>query len=363
MNNYNRILVEQTGGWIGDMILLTPALRAIKTAFPSTHISMLVRPLVAELMRRNPYVNEVIVYDKRGKQSGILQFWRLAQNLKRLNFDLAVILHPNSTRSAFLAYLARIPERIGGSKEGGLFLTRKTEFKPDIHEVERYLNVIRLIGIEPSDTSLEFWMGERDRTYASSLLEELGVSDKTSLVGINPFTTWRSKSWDLEKFANLINHISDELQLQAIVTGPKDGVEAGMKLEKLTKVPFFNAIGKTDIFQLGALIEKCSLYISPDSAPMHLAAAVKTHTIALFGSTSPIRHAPYGKNHISLEKELNCRPCYKPTCNIGYLCMKRIEVIEVIKAIQELLLIGGTDGSSSDLIFPSPSEGEGRGEG
>jgi ADP-heptose:LPS heptosyltransferase len=237
--------------------------------------------------------------------------------------------------------LARIPERIGGSKEGGFFLRRKTKLESNIHEVERYLNVIRLLGIEPSDISLEFWINDEDRAYVNALLRELGVSEKTPLVGINPFTTWRSKSWDLEKFANLIGHISDELQLQMIVTGPKDGVDAGMKLEKLTKVRFFNAIGRTDIFQLGALIEKCWLYISPDSAPMHIAAAVKTPTIALFGATSPLRHAPYGKDHIVIEKELSCRPCYKPACNIGYLCMKRIEVIEVIKAIQELLPLSG----------------------
>lgn len=335
MKSYGQILVEQTGGWIGDMILLTPALRAIKTAYPNSHLAMLVRPLVGELMRRNPYVNKVIVYDKRGEQSGFIQLYRFAKSLRGYSFELAIILHPNSTRSALLAYLAKIPERIGGSKERGFFLTKKAKYDPNIHEVERYLNVIRLLdlNIETSNLSLEFWLEDEDRAYISSILQQLGVSDKMPLIGINPFTTWRSKAWELEKFATLINHIVNELQLQAIVTGPKEGIEVGKSLERLTKAPFFNAIGKTDLFQLGALIERCSIYISPDSAPMHIAAAVKTPTIALFGPTSPLRHAPYGKNHINVEKELSCRPCYKPTCHIGYLCMKKIEVNDLINAL------------------------------
>ena len=126
----------QTGGWIGDMVLLTPALRALRRKLPEARISMLVRPLVQDLMERNPYLDEVIVYDKRGTQKGIRGLRRMAKELKSRNFDAAVILHPTSVRSAFLASKARIPERVGTNLRGReLFLIEK---------------IIRLVRFMPS---------------------------------------------------------------------------------------------------------------------------------------------------------------------------------------------------------------------
>ena len=185
------ILVMNTGGWIGDMILLTPALRALRMAYPESHIEMLINPLVRELMERNPYLDEIIVYDKRGAQKGIRQMRSMADKLRAKQFDTAAILHPNSVRSAVLAFMAGIPERIGANQRGrGFFLTTKVKRWGNIHEIQRYLDAVSPIADTSHDAKLEFWgISKDDESFAEHTL-----ADCTSpIIGINPCTTWPSK--------------------------------------------------------------------------------------------------------------------------------------------------------------------------
>ena len=339
MKKYERILVTQTGGWIGDMILLTPTLRALKHAYESSHITMLVRPLVQKLMVDNPYLDELMVYDKRGEDRGLLKLLHLSQRLRKSRFDLAVILHPNSVRSALIPCLAKIPERIGTRINGrGLFLTNSVNDRNDIHEVERYLHVLELIGISNPDPNLEFWHTMEDRRAVARILAESGISDSDILVGVNPGTTWETKRWELERFAQVIDALLRKYKARVVLTGSPAEKPLGDRLQELTSKEFVNLIGKTDLLQLGALIERMSFYITCDSGPMHIAAAVNTPTIALFGPTSPIRHAPYGAGHVVIQKQMECSPCYERTCRRNHECIKAIEVKDVLQHVEELLL-------------------------
>ncbi len=327
---YKRILVTQTGGWIGDMILLTPTLRALRHTYKYSHIALLLRPLVWELMRNNPYIDELIVYNKRREHKGIRVLWNLAGQLREAKFDIAIVLHPNSVRSAVIPYLGGIPERIGTRVNGrGIFLTRTINDRDDIHEIQRYLRVLKLIGIDDTDPRLELWHTDEERCFVEQLLTEHGALDKT-LVGINPGTTWPTKRWRLERFAQVIDALSQKKDVRVIVTGSPAEQYLGEKLKSLTSTKFINMIGKTTILQLGALIERCSYYLTCDSGPMHIAAAVNTPTIALFGPTSFIRHPPYGHGHIVIQKPAECRPCYERTCTKNYACMEAIEVEDVL---------------------------------
>jgi len=329
-NDYSQIFVMQTGGWIGDMVLLTPTLRAIKQKFPDSRVELMVTPLVSELMSHNPYIDDLIVYDKRDSHKGIYSLWKISQKLRKKDFQVAFVLHPTSIRSAFLAWLARIPERLGtniGWRK--IFLTNSIDNCKQIHEVKRYLKVMELVGIYEAKDKLEFWHTDEHRNFARKFLKEHGVSNSQPLIGINIGTTWNSKQWAVENFAEII----DRLDANVLVTGSSSEKPTIQKIHQITKKHFIDAVGKTDIFQLAALIECCEHYITCDSGPMHISAAVGTHTIALFGPTDAVRHRPYGEANIVIEKPIDCRPCYKKECHRKSdmnLCMNLISPDDVI---------------------------------
>jgi lipopolysaccharide heptosyltransferase II len=342
-----KILVCHTGAWIGDMVLLTPALCALKQTLPQSCLTLLLRPHVADLMETNPYVDKYIVDNKTESHYG--SFWKLARKIRKINFDIAVVLHPTSIRNALLPFIARIPVRIGSNYKGrGVLLTAFSPHKTDIHEVDRYLRVIQLLNIDSASiskpllgtenttsTNLEFWHTDADRQSLKALLQNEGVSSEDRLLAINLGTTWITKQWDVSNFAEVINQILRATpDVKIVLTGSKAEKAQAEKLPLSEST--INLVGKTDIMQLGALLERCKVCLTCDSGPMHIAAAVGTPTVALFGPTNPTRHRPYSKGHTIIEKPVSCRPCYKRTCyrkDIPYHCMQEINPTEVVNAI------------------------------
>ena len=318
-------------------MLLTPALRALKIAYPQSHLALLIRPLVADLMATHPYIDEVMV-DNKGKGLNLLpSFYKSVNEMRRSDFDLAVVLHPTSFRNALIPFLADIPERIGSNVSGrGILLTRTCVDRTDRHEVHRYLRVLKLIDIHEPNAKLEFWHMDADRHAARQILATHGISLKENLIGVNLGTTWRTKRWALEKFAEVIAQVQKRFGARILLTGSTAEIPLGEALAQITKVETINLIGKTTLVQLGALIESCTFYLTCDSGPMHITAAVGTPTIALFGPTSPIRHGPYGENHEVIEKPVECRPCYKRKCmrkDQPHLCMTEIHPNEVVAQV------------------------------
>ena len=337
----NRIFVTQTGGWVGDMVLLTPALRALKTAYPQSNLTLLIRPLVADLMATHPYVDEVMVDNKGRGLNRLSSFYKSVNEIRRWGFDLAVVLHPTSFRNALIPFLAGIPQRIGSNVSGrGILLTRTCPDRIDLHEVHRYLRVLELIDIHEPSAKLEFWHTDADRHAVRQILAAHGISPKEYLIGVNLGTTWRTKRWSLDNFAEVIIQVQKRLNARILLTGSTAETPLGEALAEIAKVETINLIGKTTLMQLGALIESCDLYLTCDSGPMHIAAAVGTPTIALFGPTSPIRHGPYGENHEIIEKPVECRPCYKRKCprkDLPHLCMTEIDPHEVITQVLKMV--------------------------
>ena len=337
VNHTDRILVTQTGGWIGDMILLTPALRALKRACPQSYLALMVRPLVANLMETCPYLDEVII-DTKGQRGGAVKsFWGIVKRARLGRFDLAVVLHPTSFRNALIPFLAGVPLRIGSNVSGrGILLSQSCANDTTLHEVNRYLRVLQLIELDEPSPYLEFWHTETDRRVVRQLLRDCNVLPEDRIIGINLGTTWGTKSWALDRFAEVIAGIQNRFEAAVVLTGSSSEGELGQALQKLVKTNVTNLIGKTSILQLGAFIERCDLYLTCDSGPMHIAAAVGTPTIALFGPTDPLRHRPYGEGHHVIEKGVSCRPCYKRECprkDAPNLCMTEIQATDVIERI------------------------------
>ena len=328
------ILVCQTGGWIGDMVLLTPALRALKRAYPESNLTLLLRPLVANLMEPHPYVDTCIVDTKnRGRYRSLTELMR---RIRRAAFDVAVVLHPTSFRNALLPFLARVPMRVGTNVNGrGMLLTVSRKDDTSVHEVYRYLRVLQLLDIDTSLDSLEFWHTDTERRIIQDLLDAENISSTNRLIALNLGTTWRTKRWDIANFAAVIEQIARLApDVRIVLTGSSN--ELALVDALPTSLPIINLVGKTSILQLGALLERCEVCLTCDSGPMHIAAAVGTPTVALFGPTDPVRHKPYGTGHTVIEEHIECRSCYKRTCyrqDAPYLCMTKIDTAEVVKAL------------------------------
>ena len=317
------------------MVMLTPALRALKRTYSESNLTLLLRPRVADLMQMHPYVDTCIVDNKtEGRYRSVKN---LVRQLRDKVFDIAVVLHPTSFRNALLPFLARVPIRVGTNVGGrGMLLTGSCRDDTEIHEIHRYLRVLKLLNIDTAPSSLEFWHTDADRQFVEHLLRAEGVLPQNRIVALNLGTTWTTKRWDLANFADLAQQIVRLLpEIKIVLVGSPEERELAKALSASLSV--INLVGKTEILQLGALLERCEVCVTCDSGPMHIAAAVGTPTVALFGPTSPIRHQPHGTGHTVIEKPVSCRPCYKQMCHrrdAPHLCMKEISTLEVVKALE-----------------------------
>lgn len=317
------------------MVLLTPALRALKHAYPESNLALLLRPRVADLMETHPYVDTCIVDTKnRGRYRSLTG---LVRRIREAAFDVAVVLHPTSFRNALLPFLARVPIRAGTNVSGrGMLLTTSCKDDTGVHEVHRYLRILRLLDINAAPDFLEFWHTDTDREMIQDRLQVEGVSSTDRLIALNLGTTWRTKRWGIANFAEVIQQIEHLIpDARIVLTG--SSIEQPLADDLHASLPTINLIGKTSILQLGALLERCEVCLTCDSGPMHIAAAVGTSTVALFGPTDPARHKPYGTGHTVVEKPVVCRPCYKRMCHrqdAPHLCMTEIDPAEVIKALE-----------------------------
>ena len=320
------------------MVLLTPTLRALKHAYPESNLSLLLRPLVIDLVATHPYVDTCIVDTKTGGRLRTLT--NLVHRIRADAFDIAVVLHPTSFRNALIPFLARVPIRVGTNIAGrGVLLTTSIKDDTSVHEVHRYLRVLRLLDIEDAPDTLEFWHRDADRAAIRDRLHAAGISLSDRLVAINLGTTWRTKQWNITNFAQVIEQIVARIpNIRVVLTGSPTERELTTALP--TSLPVINLVGETSILQLGALLERCEVCLTCDSGPMHIAAAVGTPTVALFGPTDPVRHKPYGIGHTVIEKSVECRPCYKQICyrrDALHLCMTKIDTAEVVQALETKL--------------------------
>ena len=217
-----------------------------------------------------------------------------------------------------------------------MLLTLSCEDNTEIHEVDRYLRVLQLLNIDTTPSFLEFWHTDADRQFIERLLRTEGVLADDRIIALNLGTTWTTKRWSVSNFADVIQQIASLApEIKVVLTGSSTEEELAKALP--TSLSAINLVGKTDILQLGALLERCDVCLTCDSGPMHIAAAVGTPTVALFGPTNPVRHQPYGTGHTVIEKTVSCRPCYKQTCHrqdAPHLCMKEISTAEVVSALK-----------------------------
>ena len=335
-----KILLIQTA-FLGDLILTTPLIKAVKKAFPQSFLCVLLIPETSEVLKNNPYVDKIIVYDKR-KDKSLKTFFSIMKNIKGKNFDLALIPH-RSFRSALISYLAKIPQRIGFDSSAGSFLfNQKILYNPKIHEIERNLSLLKEFNFELENKSPQLFPEEKDFNWAKNFLKEAGIKENEKIVGVAPGSVWATKRWLKERFAEVADKLISENFAKIIFFGSDDDRSLCEDISSQMKEKPIIAAGKTSILQSSALISFCSLFLSNDTAGMHLAVAQKKPVVAIFGSTVPeFGFFPYGDGHIIIEKKLYCRPCGihgKKKCPEKHFdCMKKISVEEVFEAVKSKL--------------------------
>ena len=336
----NRILVRGVN-WVGDTVLSYPAVQQLKTFFPKSHLAILVPSYLVDLWKTFPYVDEIIPFQKKGGIGSIWEDLNLSQSLKERNFDLAVIL-PRSFRSALHIFLARIPIRIGYRDEWrSLFLTHGIRRTKEVllgHRVYYYLKLVEPFGKIESPPSPRISLREEDRRWADRMLQDLGIPEGTPLVGMNPGATYGlAKCWGPDRFGELGKRLANHWQTRILLFGREGERPIVYEILRVLGAKGIDLTGKTGLLQLTALLERCALLVTNDTGTMHVAAAVGTPVVALFGSTPSLTTGPWGEGHVVVKKDTSCSPCWKRICPTDHRCMAQITVDEVERIVDRKL--------------------------
>ena len=318
--------------FIGDAALSTSVIQPLRRHFPDAHITFLVGPRAFDLLATEPNIDATLVYDNRGEHAGWRGRLRLIKALRRDKFDLVVNLRDSITA------------RWIGAEHWGMVRGESNR-----HAVTRYLEVLQRHGVDITDTHPRLQLTEDEQTFTHGFLTEAGFTSKRLLIGIHPGGNWEYKLWDVEKYALVANALCKEQNAAILLfAGPNERELQAQVSEMMDASPIL--VQTENLRYLAALISVCDVYIGNDTGPMHIAAAVDTPVVALFGSTNHIRSGPYGEKHAVLQSgiDLGCNPCH-PGRHPGGCGAGSCEVIAGIAVEQVLAAVEYYSSSISSL--------------
>ncbi len=337
----NKILIRAVN-WVGDAVMTTPAIGVIRRHFPEAEITVLANPLVAALFSPHDWVDRVMVFDRNGKHQGIFGRLKLARELRRESFDLAIIL-PNSFDSALVPWLAGIPARLGKSSDGRglafdrtlLYLAKSVAIS---HEVNYYLDLLRHFGISGPAGKLQLFITPDEELAADKTLAEHGISKGDFVIGINPGAAYGSaKRWYPDRFAGVAGRLADTWGARIVVFGGPAETQIAADIERDLDGNCLNLAGKTGMRELMALIRRCNFLVSNDSGPMHIAAAFGVPLTAVFGPTDHATTSPFNDSAAIVRKPVECAPCKLRECPTDHRCMTAVTVEDVVEASIRLM--------------------------
>jgi heptosyltransferase-2 len=332
-------LLVRAVNWIGDAVMTTPAVRAIRKNFPAAKISLLAKPWVAPVYEASPHIDEMILC---GSSPGLKERVRTIREIRNRKFDAAILMQ-NAFEAALLSASARIPIRAGYDTDGRRWLLThpvRCGFRTRrMHQVYYYLNLLESLGLQTHGTALEIFVSETDRLRGRTILEESGITSRDLLVGINPSAAYGgAKRWFPERFAMLADRIHETFGARTLVFGGPSDRALGDHMIRTMRSPAVNLAGHTRLGEAMALIERCRLFITNDSGLMHIAAALHRPVVAIFGSTSPRTTGPLSPLARILRIPVSCSPCDRRECPIQPAkCMDGIRVEAVFEQASRLL--------------------------
>jgi heptosyltransferase-2 len=336
----SKVLVRATN-WLGDAVMSLPAIRAIRQVFPHAHIAVVARPWVADLYSRETAIDRVIPYTA---QTGLGAKRAFAARLREQRFDGAILLQ-NAFDAALMAWLAKIPERIGYNRDArGLLLTQRIAV-PEPGEIPRherfyYLELLRRAGmIErlPSETSIR--LGGLEAARDSGLAHMAALKIAGPVMGISPGAAYgNAKRWLPERFAEVARRFS-KVSPSLLVFGSKseralcDQVVAALAG---SRIDARNLAGETTLREFIDLTAACRIFVTNDSGAMHVASALNVPTVAIFGATDDTTTGPTGPLARVVREHAECSPCLLRECPIDHRCMTRVTADRVVQIGLEL---------------------------
>jgi heptosyltransferase-2 len=326
-----KVLIRATN-WLGDAIMALPALRAVRSRFPEAEIAILARPYVADIYRDQQICNRLILYDASGAHAGVLGRERLAAELRAQKFDAALLLQ-NAFDAAWLAWRARISERIGYARDGRSLLLTKPIAVPrpgeiPAHEKFYYLELLRRAGwidalVDESFVTLN--VSEHNRARAAEFLAQSGVRPRSLRIAIGAGASYGSaKCWPPARFAELANRLQSQTDADFILFGTATEAAVTGAIAAEMRRPPIDLTNETAVADLPALLSQCHLFIGNDSGAMHVAAAVGLPVVAVFGPTDPNGTAPVTPRCNIVQQKPYCSPCFLRYCPTDHRCMRNI---------------------------------------
>jgi heptosyltransferase-2 len=343
MEKKEKILIAQTS-FLGDLVLATPLISEARRRFPRALLAVLCTLRARSLLEGNRDIDEIITDDKRGRDRGWRGLRRKARELAGRGFTLAISPH-KSLRTALLLFLARIPRRVGFRQSAGWFLYHdRVDRESFRHDVERNLSLLRPFGVEPEncDRRLRVEGEPHGRESVAQLLRSLGIRRDGIVFGVNPGSVWPTKRWAAEEYAKLIMKLKRRYRCEVILFGAPEDVEIVAAIQALSGNAGVSLAGKIGLGELAWALDGCDVFITNDSAPMHMAVARDVPVVAIFCATTPsLGFYPYSSKAVVVEKGLSCRPCASHggrRCPLGTEdCMRLIKADDVLRGVEQLL--------------------------
>jgi heptosyltransferase-2 len=322
--DYSNILVRATN-WVGDAVMSLPALRAIRGRFPQARIAILAKPSVADIYACEAFADEIIVYNLHSP-------WNMGRHLRTRQFDCAILLQ-NAFEAAWIAWLARIPTRIGYKRDGRqLLLTRAVDVpKPGEiprHERFYYLELLRRAGL----------IDALPASDAIRLQGRAAPSGKRT-IGVSPGAAYgTAKRWLPERFAEAAGALADARGASIALFGTKSERALCEEVARhLNGREVANYAGETTLAQFIELAAGCELFLTNDSGSMHITSALGVPTVAIFGATDDTTTGPSGSNARVVRQPVDCSPCLLRECPIDHRCMTRVSADRVVQEALQLL--------------------------
>jgi len=339
-----KILVFEVN-WLGDILFSSPVFKTIKDNLENIFLGCIVPPRGEELLKYNPYIDEIITFDERTSHRSLQSKIQFIKLLKSKNYEEVYLLHRSFTR-AFLCWRAGIKKRVGYSTlKRKLILTHPIIPSKDIlHKQDYYLYLLEQSGFVVKERVSRIYISDKERTFAQSLLEEYGLDvrkEREHFIAINPGGNWLPKRWPF--FGELFNLIHERLPAKIFITGAAQDAEFIESIYKDVFIEYrkktINLCGRTGLLELAAIFERMDCVVSSDTGPLHIAASIGAKTVGIYGPTHPDITGPRTDSLSRvIFKNVNCNiPCYFEICLKDRMCLTSIKPEEVFENVKGIL--------------------------
>ena len=333
--------------YVGDVVLTIPAVKALRDTFPKAKISFLTSSKAKEAIENNPYVGEIITYDApwfypQNPCSSLANYLKCINLIRSKHFDMVIDFRGDFRNLLLMAFLSGANRRAGyGIGGGGYLLTDLVPCVGHKHKVQFHLDLVRALGgNSASPDSMSLYPTDEDRQRVERLFHEMGIKQEEFLVGLHPGGRVALKCWDMKSYAEVADALTERYGARIIVTGGADEVALGDKLLRLMKRGGTNLCGLVSLRQLQVILEKTDLFVTNDTASLHIASGVNTPTVAIFGPSEVWDTGPLAQNHKVIMRELDCRTScdtYRCHNNDYHRCLRSIKAPEVVETCIEVL--------------------------